>query len=120
MKDLKLNTSTHDIAIEDSDLQLVDLLDFYAQKVKIVLWFFLAEWFLDTTQGINYFGQVFKKNPNLTLIDSLFKIAILEIDGFIELLEYDSDFDIPLRKLEVNFRADTDAGELSQRQGITL
>ena len=119
MMDLKLNGSTHDLEI-GIDLQLVNLIDYYAQKVKIVLWFFLGEWFLDTTQGINYIGQVFSKNPNLTLTDSLFKIAILEIDGFIELLEYDSDFEIPLRKLDVNFKADTDAGELSQRLEFTL
>jgi hypothetical protein len=56
----------------------------------------------------------------LTLIDNLFKIAILEIDGFLELLQYDSDFDIPLRKLTVDFKADTDAGELSQTQEVSL
>jgi hypothetical protein len=119
MKDLKLDEITHDL-VTDTDLQLVSGIDYYAQKVKIVLWFFLAEWFLDTSKGINYIGQVFGKNPNLTLIDNLFKIAILEIDGFLELLQYDSDFDIPLRKLTVDFKADTDAGELSQTQEVSL
>jgi hypothetical protein len=124
MIDLKLNT-VHDLDI-GTDLNLIgdvngsDQLAYYQQKVKIVLLFFFAEWFLDVTIGIKYLQSIFVKNPNLTLIDSLFKIAITEIEGIVELIEYDSTFSIPNRSIEVEFVADTDAGELTLTQEITI
>ena len=118
MKDLKLDIATHDLDFSNFKLEFVEGIEYYRQKVKIVLLFFYGEWFLDTTVGIRYFEEVFVSNPNLTLIDSLFKIAILEIDGITELLEYDSSFGGSDRKFTVTFKAQTDAGVLDISQEI--
>lgn len=124
MIDLKLN-SNHDLDI-DTDLNFIgdvdgsDRLEYYRQKVKIVLLFFFGEWFLNTLIGIKYLQFISVKNPNLTLVDSLFKIAITEISGINKLIEYDSTFSIPNRFFEVEFVADTDAGELALTQEITI
>ena len=120
MKDLKLDLLTHDLDFSNFKLEFVEGIDYYRQKVKIVLLFFFGEWFLDTTKGIKYFEEVFIKNPNFTLVDNLFKIAILEIDGITELLEYDSVFDGINRKYTITFKVQTDAGELIGSQEVII
>lgn len=112
LKDLKLDKNTHELVIENGDLQFVTGLDYIAQKLKIKLLYFFGEGFLNTTIGIKYHEVVFVKNPNITLLDSLYKLAISEVPGFIELLEYDSDFDIPNRSFTLSFKALTDSGLL--------
>lgn len=120
MKDIKLNLNTHDLDLSNFQLEFVEGLDYYRQKVTVVLKFFYGEWFLDTTLGIKYFEEIFVKNPNFTLIDNLFKIAILEIDGIIELIAYDSVYDRQNRKLTITFTVQTDAGQLSDSQEVTI
>lgn len=112
-QDLQLDKNTHDLFV-DTDLHIINEIDYLEQKVKIVLLFFFAEWFLDVTLGIKYWELIFVKNPNLTLIDSLYKVALTEINGISELTAYDSEFDGSGRILSVTFTANTDFGELTQ------
>ena len=110
--DLKLELDTHDLAIEDSDLQLVSDLDWLVQSVKIKLLAFLGEWFLDSTFGLDYYGLVFTKGPDLNLIDNMIKIALLEYAEIVKILSYESSFDVSQRALTVTFKVDTIFGEL--------
>lgn len=119
MLDIKLN-SNHDIDISTFDLELIENSEWLAQKIKIVLLFFFAEWFLDTTKGIKYWELIFVANPNLTLIDSIFKTALLEIEEINELLEYDSEFNRTNRSISLEFTVDTNFGVLSTTQEIVL
>jgi hypothetical protein len=117
-KDIKLDPTTHDILIENSDFQMVSEGDWLVQSVKIKMLFFLGEWFLDTTYGLDHFGLVLIKGPDLNLIDNMIKIALLEYDEIIEILEYTSSFDKVNRKLTVDFRVSTVFGELSDTVSI--
>jgi len=119
MLDLKLD-STHDIDLSSYGLKLINDLDRLEQKIKIVLLFFFAEWFLDTTIGIKYHEVIFVANPNLTLIDSLFKAAILEIDEIQELVAYDSVFDKTNRSFSLTFTVKSNIGQLTTTQDIIL
>lgn len=117
-RDIKLDTVTHDIIIEDSDFSMVSEGDWLLQSVKIKLLFFLGEWFLDTTYGLDYFGLVYIKGPDINLIDNMIKIALLEYDEIIEILEYSSDYNSTNRTLTVEFRVSTVFGELSDTVSI--
>ena len=110
-KDIKLDLITHDIAIEDSSMQVVSELDWLRQSVKVKLLFFLGEWFLDTTAGLDHYGLVFIKDPQINLIDNMIKIAVLEYIEIIEILTYTSSFDILNRSLTVDFTVSTVFGE---------
>ena len=120
MIDLKLDTIDHDLDLSSFGLELISDLDRLEQKIKIVLLFFFAEWFLDTTVGIKYHEIIFVANPNLTLIDSLFKTAILEINEVQELLAYDSNFDSTNRSFSLTFTVQSNIGQLTTSQGIIL
>jgi hypothetical protein len=112
-RDLKLDITTHDLIIENSDLQLVDEREWLLQSVKIKFLFFLGEWFLDTTAGLDHFGLVLVKDPDLNLIDNMFKIALIEYDEIIEILDYSSSLDTVTRELTVSFSCSTTYGEIS-------
>lgn len=120
MLDIKLDKITHDIDLSTFDLQLIDELDQLEQKLKIVLKFFFAEWFLDTTVGIKFIESVYVSNPNLTLIDSLFKTAILEVKDVNELTAYDSIYNKTSRSFSLTFTVKSTFGELSTTQEVSL
>lgn len=113
-RDLKLDKGTHDLVIENSDLQIVSDIEWLEQSIKIKLQFFLAEWFLDTTAGLDYANIVFVKDPDLNLVDNLYKIALTEYDEVVEILEFNSSFDVAQRQLNVSFTIDTIFGEITQ------
>lgn len=109
--DIKLDLVTHDILIEDSDMQLVKDINWLRQAVKVKFLFFLGEWFLDTTIGLDHYGLVYVKDPDLNLIDNMFKFALIEFEEIIEILFYESTLDPFTRQLDVNFTASTVFGE---------
>lgn len=109
MVDLKLDT-THDLAVESFDLVLIDGSEQVAQHLKIRLWFFFAEWYLDNTKGVRYFEDVLVKNPNLPNIETLLKAEILGTEEVNQLLEFSTEYSASERTLSVSFKVDTDYG----------
>jgi hypothetical protein len=110
MIDLKLETTYHDLDIANYDLVLVDGVDQVRQKLENRLQFFYGEWFLDNTKGVKLYETVFVKNPNLSLIASLFKSTILDTRDVNTILEYNQTYDASLRKLAIDFKVNTTYG----------
>lgn len=92
----RLNITTGEEAIE--------------QNLRIRLRFFLEEWFLDTRQGIPYFQEVLIKNPNLLLLQSIFRTAILETTGISTVTKLTVELDKTNRTLSLFFAATMDTG----------
>lgn len=122
--DFRLGTTTHEITIDETtnfDLELIAGIEYYQQKVKIALLFFLGEWFLDTEYGVDWWGSILVQNPNLVNVDNLLKITITEIEGIsTEFTEWRSDFDIVNKTLNISFIIDTDSGELNFNEGLQI
>jgi len=112
MTDIKLQYSGQnpDIAIEGRRIVLVRGDEQIAQKLRTRLKFFLGEHFLDTTLGIPYYREVFKKNPNLNLLRSLFRQAILTTPQVVSVEELLLEINSATRTLEVSFKARIDTG----------
>lgn len=110
MSSIKIDSS-NDIQLVNNDLQLIEGRDEIAQILKQNLRVFFSEWFLDRTIGILYFEEILKKNPNPATIDAIFKNAILESPGVIELVEY--SLELENRSLILSFRARTLEGIIS-------
>ena len=123
LKDWKIDEFTHDLVIDDTtnyDLELLEGLEYYSQKVKIKLLFFFKEWYLDQTLGVDWFGIVFVKNPNLTNVDNMLKLSVTSIEGINGLIKWQSNFDINNGLYTVDFIADTDAGDLEFNEDLSL
>ena len=110
LKDLLLDAVTHDLKITDFDLSLVEGIDRVVQDLKVRLWFFFKEWFLDISKGIPFYEVVNVKNPDLNAIEALFKEAIIETADVVDLLSFDLDFDSAARRMEIKFEVNTTFG----------
>jgi len=110
LKDLLLDPITHDLKITDFDLSLVDGIDRAVQDLKVRLWFFYKEWFLDTSKGVPFFEVVNVKNPDLNAIEALFKEVIFNTVDVVEILSFDLDFDSSAREMRIQFEVNTTFG----------
>jgi hypothetical protein len=117
-RDIALYLGTHDLVFVNYDLVLISGLSYLAQKLKIKLLFFFKEWFLDTTKGMDFYGTLFVKNPNLNAVDNMIKITIVDTEGVLELLEYNADYSFSDRKLNVTFKVNTIYGELTFKESL--
>lgn len=105
-------TKSQDLAVELKDLVILSGSDELTLHLKILLQFIEEEWFLDTSVGIDYFGKVWVKNPDISAIDREIKRKILQEDGVISFLEYSSDYNASQRSFSVNFRVSTIYGDV--------
>jgi hypothetical protein len=108
--DLKCNASG-DIVVENGDFVFVTGLDATIQFLGQRLRFFLSEWFLDQSLGIPYHDQVFVKNPNPVALDSIFKTAIIDTPGVLELQSFTMRIDAALRVVTITGRVRCIDGE---------
>lgn len=76
-----------------------------AQTIRNRLLFIKGEWFLDTTEGVPYFDDIWVVNPDLSLIRAIFKKVIRETDGVADVIDLDLALDRETRELTVNFEA---------------
>ena len=81
------------------------------QKLRIKLSTFKGEWYLDNTLGIDYFNSVLIKDPNLNLIEDVYKTKISEVDGVEEIVEFDLLFDKSTRTFTIDFKVKITTGE---------
>ena len=109
-KDIKLDKNAHDLLIENYDLSLVNGIDRVIQNLKIVIWFFFIEWYLDTSKGVRFYEDILIKNPNLPNIEVLLKDKILQVADVEEILEFDIDYNAALRSMSVTFKVRTTFG----------
>jgi hypothetical protein len=83
------------------------------QSILENLGIWLGEWFLDTTLGIDYYGQVFVKNPNLSTINAMLLTAILTTPGVTLVTAYGFTPNFITRTLAVTFSCQTTNGVIN-------
>lgn len=86
--------------------QLRELEEHLEQRLRTLF----ADWFLDTSLGIPYFEEVFKKPFNASVVESIFINEILATPGIIRLIEFNMDLDKGTRFLQINLTAESTAG----------
>jgi hypothetical protein len=97
--ELALDEATWDLKIPVEVLRGVAAI---AQRLRVRLQFFLGEWFLDQRQGMPYFQVVFVKNPDISLIQSVFRRAILQTPGVLAVKKLTTTFDRANRTFTVS------------------
>jgi hypothetical protein len=110
--DLKLRGG-NELDLSGGQLQLVGGAAWVRQAIETSLSLVKGEWFIDPTVGMPYFDQVLVKNPNLSLVRSVFKKAILAVPHVTGLPTLDLAFHRAARQLSLSFVATTDLGLVS-------
>jgi hypothetical protein len=83
--ELEIDTATGDLAFPPRLLVGAAAI---AQRLRTRLLFFKKEWFLDQRQGMPYYEQILVKNPDLTLVQSIFRRAILSTPGVLSISRF--------------------------------
>ncbi len=108
-----------DLAVDESGdveipLRLVAGADAIVQRLRIRFVFWLGAWFLDLRQGLPMIEKVYERNPDLTVIETLFKRAITTCPGIAAVKAFAMAFDRRRRELRV------EQFEVTLRDGSTL
>lgn len=77
----KIDGSTGNLVITDASAVKVLDDDAIAQNLQAALHHIRQEWFLDQESGIDYFGQILVKRPDIAKIERILKRAIRGADG---------------------------------------
>jgi hypothetical protein len=128
--DLKL-TVNNDLDVEDGDLVFISGTEAIAQHLLIRLRTFKGEWFRDLNIGMPYLirsgseildspAAILKKNPNIAIVQTRFRQAILTTPGVIELTVFNYEWDKATRVFTLNFRALTTEGPLDFSEEFIL
>lgn len=90
--DLLLDTNTGDLIFQNGQCPVTQLqADIVAQRLRIKLYTFYGEWFLDETIGVPYIQQIFAKVSRKSTIDLIFQGIISADPGVIEILSFTSE-----------------------------
>lgn len=113
--DLALDPATNDLVFDEAgDLVLCDGVDLAAQSIRLVLLTHVGEWWADTTQGIDWAGEVFVKDPRLDIIRALIADQIESVPGVVAVGEIGIDIDAVTRAATITINATAENGELIQ------
>lgn len=89
--DLLLDTNTGDIVFVNGQCPVTQLqADVVAQRLRIKLYTFYGEWFLNRTIGVPYIQQIFGKVRSKPTIDLIFQGIISADPGVIEIISFTS------------------------------
>jgi hypothetical protein len=112
MSNIALNYSgqTGDLDLTGHRLNLITGEAAIEQNLRIRLRFFLGEHFLDLRQGMPFFSEILIKNPNMLLVRSIFRQAILDTAGISAVTSLTASINSSTRTLSLNFAATMDTG----------
>ena len=79
--DLALNRGTHDLQLINGDFLVIDNNERIAQQLRVTLWEWLGEWFLDARDGVPYREYILVKNPNMKHIRQVLTENISKVEG---------------------------------------
>ena len=109
-----------DLDTENGDIAFVTGADAVAQHCSIRLKTFLGEYWLNLNVGIDYFGKILVKNPNMNVVQSIFRKTILTTPGVISLLSFSMDLDRASRAMTIEFRANSTEGPFDFSEEFVL
>lgn len=121
-----LNPDCNDLAL-DEQCQLVFLRcgqdeqtdqEIIAQALRSRFMFSKGEWFLDLDEGLPWLERIIRKQPDLTVIEDVFREVITDTRGVASVKSIGIDFDRGARKLTIKFQAVTDRGQLVTEENL--
>jgi hypothetical protein len=101
-----------DLSLEGAGLSLTTTLrDYVIAHIAECLSMFAGEWYLDTREGIPYF-KVVSTRPDMALLRSLFRRAVLAVPGVADVTAIALVFDGKTRTLSVTISATLTDGDV--------
>lgn len=112
MEDLLLDPVTGDIKFT-TDVHVVSGPAAVGQAIDLRLSLVLGEWWLDPTLGVDWFGEILVKAPNLARIETELRTVVEETLGVDKVLAFSVALDRATRILSASYTVSTALGEFS-------
>lgn len=101
----------------DGDIQLTErgdviMTDSVEQNTRIRIRWIKGEWRFDPEAGVDYYGSIFVKNPDVDTIQSALREAIEEVDEVEDIGNVEVEIDSRKRTARVTFDVITSSGEV--------
>ncbi|NMY77683.1 hypothetical protein HBO01_03195 [Pseudomonas rhodesiae] len=103
-----------DLALGPKKFLATDSAEEAAQNINTRLKFFLGEWFLDTTDGTDWFGSVLGKGSVLASRESVIRRRILLTPGCAGMTSFSLTTDINTRQLTVTASIVSTSGDSAE------
>lgn len=117
--DIKINEDGT-FNVVNGDIELVTGQDAIAQDIRSAIHTIRGEYFLDSSVGINYFGEILIKNYDPIIIENAFKNAILSRPGVLQITNFIFDVNKTNRTATLNFSVKTIEGEIDITEAIEI
>jgi hypothetical protein len=113
MSDITMDLPSHDIQVFGKDLRIIpEKSEAVAQRLKIKLLFFKGEWFLNTEFGVPFYQRIFTKGITKGQVDNIFRNQILDTDGVLSIITFESTFNNSSRAYSLTFSCKVESGEI--------
>ncbi len=90
------------------------------QDILTALRLGLGEWYLDITEGIDFFGQILVKNPDQSKIDAIIQNVIAGVPGVLSIMSYSFTPNLAARTFQISFSCMTTSGVVDYTGSINL
>jgi hypothetical protein len=101
-----------DLALENGNFVWIDGVQMIRQNIAARFKFFLGEWFLDLREGIPYYRDVLVKNPDISVVTSIFRQVLKDTPGVLEIRKFILRFNAVAREITLEFNCLVDGGEV--------
>lgn len=117
MKDLFLSEVDRDLDLSGLDFRLTEnSTEYVSQTIETVLRRFKGEWWLNEDIGLPFYTDILVKNPNINVVNTLFKTEIKRVNGVKKILNFSSEFDTALRELSISFEVLLTNGDIIKNE----
>jgi hypothetical protein len=98
---LALSNVNHDLVIAGGTLARVTGSAQVRQRVKVALWHYRGEYFLDITQGVPWLQSILGRKTGGDEVGVILRRAILSVPGVLRLVTFSARYDTATRRYEV-------------------
>ena len=119
---LKLDNLDHDLRIENGKFLRVNGSDEVRQRIKVSLWHYLGEYFLDTDNGVPWYEQLLGRKIDADIVSTIIRRQILLVPGVIRISSLIVQFVNVTRSysLDTSVQVQAGPGELASTQNINM
>lgn len=102
----------NDLELVGGDFVFIDGSRMVRQTIACRFRFFLGEWFLDTREGVPYYRDILVKNPDPSVVASVFRRVLVTTPGVLSVLRFELRADFPNRTLRFDFEVQSTDGPI--------
>lgn len=122
LRDEALDTITGDVVLNgaDGDQLMIYGIDGIASDLKAAWQTVKGESFLDLNDGLDWYGIVFGRRPDLGAITQEFRRVALTVPGIVALRKFIPSIDTATRTLSADYEAEANTGLVFGEQNAVL